>query len=316
MLHSPLSLRNRLFYSIKPVIPRRLQILIRRSIARKLLPEVGSIWPIDTYAGGTPSGWVGWPNGNKFAFLLAHDVDTARGLENCRKLMDIDEKMGFRSTFNIVPERYVISAEMLQEIRNRGFGLGVHGLKHDGKLFSSRRVFLKRAARINRYLKEWKTGGFSSPSMHHNLSWMHALDLECDTSTFDTDPFEPQSDGVRTIFPFWVTDPLSGRSYLELPYTIPQDFTLFCILKEKDITIWKRKIDWIVKKGGMALLNTHPDYMDFSGKSDSDLYYPHSRYIELLEYMKSTYSACYWNACSEEVVRYFKTTISQERNLS
>jgi hypothetical protein len=30
---------------------------------------------------------------------------------------------------------------------------------------------------------------------------------------------------------------------------------------EKTISIWKKKLDWIVEKGGMALLITHPDYM-------------------------------------------------------
>ena len=30
------------------------------------------------------------------------------------------------------------------------------------------------------------------------------LNIAYDASTFDTDPFEPQPDGVNTIFPFWV----------------------------------------------------------------------------------------------------------------
>jgi hypothetical protein len=36
-------------------------------------------------------------------------------------------------------------------------------------------------------------------------------------------------------------------------------------MKEKNIDIWKKKLDWIAKNGGMALLNTHPDYMSFEG---------------------------------------------------
>jgi hypothetical protein len=48
------------------------------------------------------------------------------------------------------------------------------------------------------------------------------------------------------------------RGYVELPYTLPQDFTLFTVMREKDIDIWKKKLDWIVEKGGMALLITHP----------------------------------------------------------
>jgi hypothetical protein len=34
-------------------------------------------------------------------------------------------------------------------------------------------------------------------------------------------------------------------------------------MREKNIDIWKRKLDWIVENEGMALLITHPDYMNF-----------------------------------------------------
>jgi hypothetical protein len=40
--------------------------------------------------------------------------------------------------------------------------------------------------------------------MYHDLELLHHLDIEYDASTFDTDPFEPQPDGMGTIFPFWV----------------------------------------------------------------------------------------------------------------
>jgi hypothetical protein len=87
-----------------------------------------------------------------------------------------------------------------------------------------------------------------------------------DASTFDTDPFEPQPEGMGTIFPFWVHDGSKTKGFVEIPYTLPQDFTLFVLMREKNIDIWKKKLDWIVEKGGMALLITHPDYMIFGGK--------------------------------------------------
>ena len=40
--------------------------------------------------------------------------------------------------------------------------------------------------------------------MLHNLVWLRDLDILYDASTFDTDPFEPQPEGMETIFPFWV----------------------------------------------------------------------------------------------------------------
>ncbi|MCG7853557.1 MAG: hypothetical protein MIO92_13640, partial [Methanosarcinaceae archaeon] len=64
--------------------------------------------------------------------------------------------------------------------------------------------------------------GFHSPSMHRNLEWIHDLIVEYDQSTFDTDPFEPQPDGVRTIFPYWVQHHSIKKGYVELPYTLPR----------------------------------------------------------------------------------------------
>jgi hypothetical protein len=99
--------------------------------------------------------------------------------------------------------------------------------------------------------------------MHHNLEWMHELNIEYDLSTFDTDPFEPQPDGVMTIFPFWVSENGYSKGFVEMPYTLAQDHGLFIILQEQNIDVWKKKVDWIVQKGGMVLLNTHPDYINF-----------------------------------------------------
>lgn len=131
--------------------------------------------------------------------------------------------------------------ELRNDLENRGFEVGVHGLKHDGKLYTSGKIFKERAHRINHYLKKWNAVGFRSPAMHHNLEWIHDLHIDYDASTFDTDPFEPQNDGVGTIFPFWVEHKTLRKGYVELPYTLPQDSTLFIIMKEKTNNIWKKK---------------------------------------------------------------------------
>src|SRR5262249_21220890 len=153
----------------------------------------------------------------------------------------------------------------------------VHDLKHDGRLFRSLSQFKESALRINHYLREWNAVGFRSAFMLRNLDWQHQLDVEYDLSTFDTDPFEPQPAGFHTIFPFWVPRPLSlnsqppknnrGDGYAELPYTLPQDSTLFLLLRERSNDLWKTKVDWIAAHGGMVLLDTHPDYMTMAGST-------------------------------------------------
>jgi hypothetical protein len=154
-------------------------------------------------------------------------VETAKGQENCRRLMDLEEKLGFRSSFGFVPERYPVLAELRKDLEERGFKVAVHGLLHDELYYKSRATFSARSSRINHYIKEWGAVGFCSPSMLHNLDWIHDLNIKYDSSTFDADLFEPQPDGIGTIFSFWVQDASSTEGFIELPNTLPQDFTVF-----------------------------------------------------------------------------------------
>ena len=94
-----------------------------------------------------------------------------------------------------------------------------------------------------------------------------------------------------------------------MPYTLPQDHLLFVILKEKDINIWKNKLDWIAERGGMALLNTHADYINFGDGKLSGEEYPVSFYSDFLSYIKDSYSGRYWNALPSDVVHFWKTSI-------
>lgn len=300
------NIQNWIFYTLKPVIPRPLQILARRQIVRYRRQRYAQIWPIDPNSAKPPQGWQGWPESKQFALVLSHDVDSIKGYRNVLNLAESEENLGFRSTFNFVPERYgKISLPLIDELRKRGFGVGIHGLKHDGKLFLTKKIFLKQAARINAYIREWNVRGFSSPSMHHKLGWMGALDIDFSISTFDTDPFEPQPDGVGTIFPFWVATDARNKGFVELPYTLPQDSTLFIIMQEKTIDLWKKKADWIAEKGGMALLNSHPDYMSFAGGACGPEEYPLSRYVGFLKYLRTRYCDRYWHAIPSEVASFW-----------
>jgi hypothetical protein len=227
--------------------------------------------------------------------------------------MRLERGLGFRSSFNFVPKRYDVSPDLRKHLTDNGFEVGVHGLYHDGKYYRSREIFEERAEQINRYLSQWEAVGFRSPSMQHNLEWIHDLNIEYDASTFDTDPFEPQPDGVSTIFPFFVQHGPKDRGYVELPYTLPQDFTLFVLLRETTIDVWKRKLDWIVKHGGMALVNTHPDYMSFRGSRRLGEY-PVDYYLEFLQHVMNTYEGRYWHALPRNIARFcrftFKDSIS------
>ena len=210
---------------------------------RRLRARCADTWPIDQGAAKPPAGWPGWPDGKKFALVLTHDADTRRGHERCLDLMELEMSLGFRSVFNLVPRRYDVSPDLRKTLLGNGFEVGVHGLYHDGKYFESREIFSERARQINEYIREWNAVGFRAPSMLHNLDWIHELDIEYDASTFDTDPFEPQPDGMNTIFPFWVPAQDGRKGYVELPYTLPQDFLMFVLLQQTGIGIWKEKLE-------------------------------------------------------------------------
>ncbi|HLZ60631.1 MAG TPA: hypothetical protein VKR06_27105, partial [Ktedonosporobacter sp.] len=212
------------------------------------------------------------------------------GMAFVETIARLEERLGFRSVFNFVPERYPIDPEFLTALQQRGFEIGVHGLKHDGKLFSSWPVFEQRAAKINHYLHTWGAMGFRAPYMHRHPEWLQALDVEYDLSFFDTDPYEPQPGGVRSIWPF-----LLG-AFVELPYTLAQDHTLMVILGERTPRLWLEKVDFIERWRGMALVNTHPDYLQAPG--GLALY---ERFLHALKEREQC-----WHALPREVARWWR----------
>jgi hypothetical protein len=295
---------NRFFYVIKPAIPRSLQINLRRLLIPLKLRRHRHIWPINPRAADSPEAWKGWPEHKQFALVLTHDVDSAKGEDRCLELLKIDKNAGFRSAFYFVPGRVQGSHSIIPVLKKNGFEVGVHGLFHDGRLFRSREKFRDRAVLINRFLSKWAAVGFRGDSMHRELSWIHDLNIAYDASTFDVDPFEPQPEGLTTIFPLSIECPTSGKRYVELPYTLPQDFTLFVIMREKNIDIWKKKLDWIAARGGMALLITHPDYMNFEGGRLAFDEYRADLYRNFLTYINHEYGNLFWNALPSEMAQY------------
>jgi hypothetical protein len=366
------ALLRRLYYHLKPGIPWSVRIAARRLWAARQRKRHRASWPINEVAGNPPEGWPGWPDGKQFAFVLTHDVEGQEGLEKVQSLAELELSLGFRSSFNLVPENNCcVPDELRHWLTGHGFEVGVHDLHHDGSLFASRKAFRRQAVKINHYLKNWNAVGFRSGFMFHHLDWTQDLNVLYDASTFDTDPFEPQPDASSTIFPFWVPNPQSSKldvggsmlsvasnsfascdpephpstlnpqpvghnsqpgassppssfilhpsslrrnGYIELPYTLVQDFNLFIILQEQSIDIWKQKLDWIVSKGGMALMDVHPDYMAFGGESPLRHEYPATLYGEFLKWAKEKYGPQYWHALPRDVAAYCRQEVRGTRN--
>ncbi len=307
--HWDLGMSRRAYYLVKSLIPRpvtrRLRQLYNHSV------RTDGIWPIDgRYVrflwnvlrcvlthGGIEEVSIRnlWPGHDRFAFVLTHDVETAAGQDFVEAVADFEESLGFRSSFNFVPERYKVNHGLMDALRARGFEVGVHGLHHDGRLFDSESAFMRNAERINRYLKEWNARGFRAELTHRQPQWMQALEIEYDLSFFDTDPFEPIPGGTMSIWPF-----LIGH-FVELPYTLVQDYTLTSVLGQDSPRMWLEKVGFIERYFGMALVNSHPDYLRH--ERDWDVY------CEFLAAMK-TRGGGYWHALPSEVADWWRRRIA------
>ncbi len=304
----------RTYYKVKPYIPKSLRLVMRRSRTSRIMKQCADVWPIQESSSKRPEGWNGWPFGKKFALVFTHDVESELGVCKVRDLAKLERRHGLCSSFNFIPEGpYKDPVELRKWLVKSGFEVGVHDLNHDGQLYDSRESFSRKAELINSYLKEWGAVGFRSGFMLHQLDWLHDLDVLYDTSTFDTDPFEPQPDGSATIFPFLVRPGggVEGPGYIELSYTLPQDSTLFILLREKTPEIWMRKLDWVARHGGLALVNIHPDYIDFLPRSGSDSTYPVDLLQKFLDYCQTQYGEVFWNPLPRDLALWYRNEIDR-----
>ncbi len=295
------------YYRTRPYIPRPLQLFVRRRYARIQSAHIQfPAWPIESKVIQILQGCLQevlrkrsdpplhrisfWPEKKRFAFVITHDVEGIKGLKNIPAVAALEREYGFVSSWNLVPELYSIDWKIVDKLVSQGFEIGVHGLKHDGREFESRAIFESRLHRIQHYARTWKASGFRSPSTLRNVDWMPELGFEYDCSFHDTDPYEPQPGGCCNIWPFFI------KNLVELPITLPQDHTLFEILGHRNISIWKKKTDWIEKQGGMVLIDVHPDYLLTREKF--------SLYEQFLAYIKNKTSL--WHAVPREVARWWR----------
>ena len=304
--HWRLSPARRVYYVLKPVLPRALVVRTRRRGRGRVQRSFPLGWPIeDRYrrflwevigelmaAEGLtelPFIWF-WPSGSRYALVLTHDVETAVGQRFAPRVADLEQGLGVRSSFNFVAERYPLDHGLIADLVGRGFEVGVHGRRHDGRELRSRRVFMRHARHVNGHLRRLGAVGFRSPLTHRNPEWMQALDVEYDASFFDSDPFEPVPGGTMSIWPFTI-----GR-FLELPYTLAQDHTLVDVLGEQRPRLWLEKASYLRRFCGMALLNAHPDYL-----KEGRYWRVYTAFLEEL-----SGDLCCWNALPREAARWWR----------
>jgi peptidoglycan/xylan/chitin deacetylase (PgdA/CDA1 family) len=299
----------RAYYAVKPWLPRAAQLQLRRLYARRQARRDFPAWPVEPLlvdhfhahqrAALAASGRERlpivnfWPEGRRFAAVLTHDVEGPAGVANIPRVLEIEARHGMVSSWNFVAEWYAIPDGTFDRIRDAGGEIGLHGIKHDGRLFTDRAVFDATLPLIHRYLREWDAVGFRSPATHRNADWMPDLGCLYDSSFPDTDPFEPQPGGCCSIFPFLLGD------LVELPITLVQDHTMWEILQRDSIDLWVRKSDWIARNHGLINLIVHPDYVVRPDRLD--LY---DRYLGYLRALVDDHAG--WHVLPRDVARWWK----------
>lgn len=235
-----------------------------------------------------------WPEGAPSCTMMTHDVETSAGLDFCPQLMDLNDSFGIKSSFHIVPEsRYRIPQPALENIRKRGFEINVHDLNHDGLLLCNQEEFFRRAQRINLYGQQFGAQGFRSAVMYRNTDWYDALDFSYDMSIPNMAHLDPQQGGCCTVLPFFI-----GKM-LELPLTTTQDYSLFNILNDYSIRLWKQQVSLIREKHGLISFIIHPDYNIDQA--------PRQVYKQLLQYLSDLRSLREtWIALPGEVAAWWR----------
>ncbi len=268
----PKKLLRNAYYSLRPLFPvsvrRHFQKVYLRGWESRAFPK----WPVDLTVENllernliqsmqahnlteVPFIWY-WPDGDAACMLMTHDVETTAGRDFCSSLMDINETYHFKASFQVVPEkRYSVSESYLSSIRDRGFEVAVQDFNHDGHLYSNREEFVRRAKLIREYKKQFRATGFRAAILYRNLDWMPELGFSYDMSVPNVAHLDPQSGGCCTIFPYFIGDTL------EIPVTTAQDYSVFNILGQYDLNLWKAQAKLILEKHGLLNFIIHPDYI-------------------------------------------------------
>jgi glycosyltransferase involved in cell wall biosynthesis len=259
----------RAYYAARPAMPRSMQIGLRRAATRVMRRPGFPRWPLETglhdlyhwlfalvtsLAGRPVPSLAPWPDGRSWAFVLTHDVETDVGVSNIEALRGAERELGYRSSWNFVPERYSVRDDLIQSLRADGCEVGVHGLRHDGRDLASEQLLRQRLPEMHRHAARWGAVGFRAPATQRGWDLMPLLGFDYDSSYPDTDPYEPIPGGCCSFLPF------ANQDLIELPITLPQDHTLFMILNRPDESVWVRKAQHIRDREGMVLALTHPDY--------------------------------------------------------
>lgn len=191
--------------------------------------------------------------------VLTHDIDTKHGFPWIRRIAKIEEKFGFRSSWNVVPKSYHIDKAILHDLKTRGHEIGLHGIWHNNReAFLSKERLQKELSKLRPLISELGIRGYRGPSWYRTPVMFDVLAefFEYDSTCLDNDFICPGgSGGVGVIRPFRIR-----KDLVEIPCNLPFEAPLFFGNSPNAmLDYWLPKIKWIGDIGGILVANTHPD---------------------------------------------------------
>lgn len=300
------------FYRLRRAIPRRVQLALRRAlIERHGVPDFPK-WPYDESVRDLLGELIAilaaptceirfrwfWPGRARAALALTHDVESAAGLRNALRVADMEAARGLVSSFNVVKSWYRIDHGVLRELEARGFEIGVHGVRHDRSLFSSRGEFEAQLPLLREAAEDFGAVGFRSPATYRVDDWLADLPFEYDCTVPLSDPYEPQPGGCCSPWPYFIGDTV------ELPWTLTQDHTLFTLLRHRDIELWLGQVERLRDAAGLIQPLSHPDPGYLDEPQNARLY---QAFLDRMAEQTD-----FWNALPRDIARWWRQRDSAE----
>ena len=264
----------RLFYALKPLIPRHVQLALRRAHARRQRGASSPRWPIEACwsssrttvprapARPAADGSRSWTTG-RTATASRRPHARRRGPRRHRehpRVREVERAHGFVSSWNFVAEEYPIPDGLFERCARTGCEIGLHGIHHDGKLFrrpgSASRPTCRRStatSRSGRRSASARRPRTATPTGCRSSACLY------DSSFPDTDPFEPQAGRLLLDPPVLHRRPGRAADHARPgPHAVRDPAA-------GPIGLWTRRATGSSDNHGLINLIVHPDYLIDAG---------------------------------------------------
>lgn len=225
-------------------------------------------WPLDLSADflADLAGEGGPLHTGRTPVLLTHDLDSPEGLANLTdRFLAAEEGVGARSTSFVVPRAWPVDLARLDEARDRGHEVGIHGYDH-----ANRTPFAppeERCARLDAardLARRVSARGYRAPSLLRTRALLEDL-----AGRYRYDSSIPTSGG---LFPVPNNGCASARPFRlgglwEVPLSLPRDGSLLFLGHDTEtiLTMWQSAALRIAAARGAVCLLTHCED-SFSGR--------------------------------------------------